>query len=559
MLQVRPPRGVGRTAAALCFLLLLGAQFFAERAPAFNVKKVESSVYKVYTWRFNAKKGMGSGTGFLVSGHRTLITNYHVVADGEKYFVGYRDGQLGRLIEARVIERRAHIDLAVLEAYEDLPGEPLALGEYEPEKLANVVAVGFPGAAEVKEDPKVRSLPELLQAMREPSGFDPTITPGTVSRIYSATNAVLNEQQVLNARTVQHNAAINPGNSGGPLLDACTTVIGVNSFFPKGAQGVFFSIHAREVIRFLNELNIPYRRVDSPCLTSSLSASAGLLLPFLIGMSAMLALAALVFALRHQRNPLGAIGHYAGRLNELGKVAELASKFAPRGWSAVCDVASLQAVGGGSAYTLEDGKPMSVGRSKSSAIVLNDDTVSMSHARLIFDKAEQCVTVMDLGSSNGTFLNGARVATAEAHPGDALRFGTAEFRVAAGAARVATAAPVRPDAPRGWMLSGFDPAGRALQFELRPGSGRAGGGVERWTIGRDPARAQFVIEDNSVSGAHAEFTYRPAHGLALRDLGSTNGTRVNGEVLGVRTLELSDAGQEIAFGIAKLRLSRLLS
>ena len=47
--------------------------------------------------------------------------------------------------------------------------------------------------------------------------------------------------------------------------------------------------------------------------------------------------------------------------------------------------------------------------------------------------------------------------------------------------------------------------------------------------------------------------------MALRDLGSTNGTRVNGEVLGVRTLELSDAGQEIAFGIAKLRLSRLLS
>jgi hypothetical protein len=94
--------------------------------------------------------------------------------------------------------------------------------------------------------------------MREPSGFDPTITPGTVSRIYSATNAPLGEQQLLNARTVQHNSAINPGSSGGPLFDACTAVIGVNSFYAKGAQGVFLSIHAAEVTRLLRELKIRY-------------------------------------------------------------------------------------------------------------------------------------------------------------------------------------------------------------------------------------------------------------------------------------------------------------
>ena len=388
--------------------------------------------------------------------------------------------------------------------------------------------------------------------MKEPSGFDPTITPGTVSRIYSATNAALSDQQVLNARTVQHNAAINPGNSGGPLFDACTAVVGVNSFFPKGAQGVFFSIHAGEVIRFLHELNIHYK-VAGHCLTSSLSGGSGLALPLLISLAVILAAAALVFALKSPANPLGAIGHYAARFSELRKMPHIANRIVPRGWSAVSDVLSLQPVRGGAAHTLGGGKPLVVGRGKACAIVLDDDTVSLTHARLTFNRKEQCVLVNDLNSSNGTFLNEARIATAEARPGDLLRFGATEFRLAAGAATGARAAV------QGWMLSGFDPAGRALQFELRPGGRDADKSGERWIIGRDPGRARFVIDDSSVSGAHAELAYLPAHGLSLRDLGSTNGTRLDGEALGGRTVQLGDSGHEIAFGEAKLRLSRLLA
>ena len=116
---------------------------------AFDVKKIEASVYKIYTMR---KKGIGTGTGFLVNGRRILVTNFHVVAEGEKYFIGYRDGRDGKLVEARVVERRGNIDLAVLETYEDLPGRALMLGDFEPEKLTNVVAVGYPGAADVKQD-----------------------------------------------------------------------------------------------------------------------------------------------------------------------------------------------------------------------------------------------------------------------------------------------------------------------------------------------------------------------------------------------------------------------
>jgi pSer/pThr/pTyr-binding forkhead associated (FHA) protein len=211
---------------------------------------------------------------------------------------------------------------------------------------------------------------------------------------------------------------------------------------------------------------------------------------------------------------------------------------------------ALQPTGGGRGYALDDGRAVVVGRGEESEIAIEDDTVSASHARLELDATGQRVSVTDLGSSNGTFLNGSRVSSARAKAGDLLRFGTVEFRLAAGA---------RAQPGRGWLLSGRDGAGRALQFELRPraANGGAGEATTTWRFGRDRSRVQFVIDDSSVSGTHAEIAYAPRQGLTLRDLGSTNGTKVDGKALGGRTIPLDDAGQEIAFGAATLRLSRL--
>jgi len=114
-----PRSGLGGRICACLFAVgvLLTAIAHVSGATAFDVKKIETSVYKIYTMR---KKGIGTGTGFLVNGRRILVTNFHVVAEGEKYFVGYRDGREGKLVEARVVERRANTDLAVLETYEDM-------------------------------------------------------------------------------------------------------------------------------------------------------------------------------------------------------------------------------------------------------------------------------------------------------------------------------------------------------------------------------------------------------------------------------------------------------
>jgi pSer/pThr/pTyr-binding forkhead associated (FHA) protein len=219
----------------------------------------------------------------------------------------------------------------------------------------------------------------------------------------------------------------------------------------------------------------------------------------------------------------------------------------------------LQPAAGGRNYALDSARTMVVGRGHKSQIVIDDDTVSSTHARLQMSPQGDRVTITDLNSSNGTYLNGSRITSAQAEVGDVVRFGTAEYRLAAGSA-APISAPPRGGVDRGWMLSGFDPAGKALQFELRPmvENGSAGEAETTWIFGRDRSRSQFVIDDSSVSGAHAEITYVPHQGLSLRDLGSTNGTRLDGERLGNSAVPLDETGQEITFGAAKLRLSRLV-
>jgi pSer/pThr/pTyr-binding forkhead associated (FHA) protein len=535
-----------RSGAVLLALALLAGTLPAVggRAQTFDIKKVEPSVYKI----FATPKGT-TGTGFLVSGKRTVVTNFHVVDKNNEFVVIYRIGRDVQVVPARVVGTKPHLDLAVLRTDRDLPGMALTLAEFEPDKLTSIVTVGFPAAADDAVKGRPTTVPELIQRLRDPTSLDATVTTGVVSRMTSA------ESATLNARTVQHNAAINPGNSGGPLFDQCANVVGVNTLVALHSQGLFFSIHSAEVLRVLREFGIEFAAAKTPCAAAADSARSGLLLPVLIGMSALLALVALVLAVRSGAR-LGGVGPYVDRLTRMRVPLDRFTRrpSVPPAASAngrgPAGPLSLQSTGGRGTHPLEEGSALVVGRAAESGIVIDDDTVSASHARLEIDAAGERVSVTDLGSSNGTFLNGSRVSSARAKAGDVLRFGEAEFRLAAGA---------RGRAERGWLLSGRDTAGRALQFELRPrmANGSAGEAVTTWRIGRDRARVEFVIDDNSVSGTHAEIAYAPRQGLTLRDLGSTNGTKVDGKALGSRAVPLSDAGQEIVFGAARLRLSRL--
>ena len=74
--------------------------------------------------------------------------------------------------------------------------------------------------------------------------------------------------------------------------------------------------------------------------------------------------------------------------------------------------------------------PLRIGREPSNGLRLGDETVSRFHAELSLRGGVW--TLRDLGSANGTCVNGRRVtSTAVVQPGDQVSFGRLSFRLAA--------------------------------------------------------------------------------------------------------------------------------
>jgi len=78
-------------------------------------------------------------------------------------------------------------------------------------------------------------------------------------------------------------------------------------------------------------------------------------------------------------------------------------------------------------FELRPGMPMVLGRALNSDLPVLDPTISRRHAELTADATG--IGVRDLGSSNGTFVAGARVTTARLAGGDHITFGKVHFEV----------------------------------------------------------------------------------------------------------------------------------
>ncbi len=185
----------------------------------------------------------------------------------------------------------------------------------------------------------------------------------------------------------------------------------------------------------------------------------------------------------------------------------------------------------GAAYELND-EIVSIGRGSKNGIVVQDNEVSREHCRLIRLMADY--EVMDLGSSNGTYVNGARVeGTRLLQPGFLIELGdsitfeyerppiaeaTAEHQQALvhTGEHTREGSELEPDLyPYLVLTHGPDP-GHVYPLE--------GGKI---TIGRDLTNT-IVILFPEVSRFHAQLV-RSGDTFVLEDLGSTNGTMVSGE------------------------------
>jgi hypothetical protein len=86
----------------------------------------------------------------------------------------------------------------------------------------------------------------------------------------------------------------------------------------------------------------------------------------------------------------------------------------------------VEVVLGDEKHPLEGRGPWTVGRSQESDIVINDPNVSRKHARI--SRADNGFIVEDLGSTNGTLLDGAPIDRERIEGGDELTFGQSTAR-----------------------------------------------------------------------------------------------------------------------------------
>lgn len=93
-------------------------------------------------------------------------------------------------------------------------------------------------------------------------------------------------------------------------------------------------------------------------------------------------------------------------------------------------------------YSLPETASVIVGRSPTSDFPIIDPTISRRHAQIL--RQDDKILVRDLGSSNGTYVNGVRVESAELKPGDLVTFGKVMFRLEELTRRSTPSKPVEP-------------------------------------------------------------------------------------------------------------------
>ncbi|WP_327074995.1 ATP-binding cassette domain-containing protein [Kitasatospora purpeofusca] len=168
-----------------------------------------------------------------------------------------------------------------------------------------------------------------------------------------------------------------------------------------------------------------------------------------------------------------------------------------------------------------------VGRDPTSEIVLDDPRVSWHHA--VLRASADHWQLEDVGSTNGTFADSRRIRSEEVGPGTRLRFGDAADGPSATFAGLPAAPPhaAAPAAPAPAPAERPSLVAPAVSGTFRRPSAvlRLPGRTVR--IGRAPDN-ELVLEDLVVSRHHAELRTLPDGGHEIVDLGSHNGTYLNG-------------------------------
>ncbi|MFF1833149.1 FHA domain-containing protein [Streptomyces sp. NPDC058231] len=251
----------------------------------------------------------------------------------------------------------------------------------------------------------------------------------------------------------------------------------------------------------------------------------------------------------------------------------------------------------GRTWTLDPSRPYTLGRDPQGDLTIDDARVSWRHATISW--AGRSWFIEDHGSTNGTYVQGRRIHQMEIGPGSAVHLGNADdgprLSFSAAAADVysgqgAQQAPVQqPQQGNAGWPGQQDPAAHQQQAWQQapqqpqvphqqgpvkpPAAGGPGGAAGTPPVYGDRSPTTFhqldlgrvmrigraldnelVVSDLQVSRHHAEFHATPDGRFEIRDLGSHNGTYVNGQPLSKSGSALIGPNDIVGVGHSTFRL-----
>lgn len=217
----------------------------------------------------------------------------------------------------------------------------------------------------------------------------------------------------------------------------------------------------------------------------------------------------------------------------------------------------------GRTWTLDASRSYTLGRDPQGDVVVDDARVSWRHATISWGGRSWVID--DHGSTNGTFVQGQRIHQMEIGPGTSVYLGNAtdgpRLNLSGAAAAVATPQAQPQQQPYaaqgagpGWAQQApaqtpeqqrYQAPAAAANIPPQQGSGAGAGApsvygdrspttFHQFSLGRvmrigRALENELVVSDLQVSRHHAEFHATPDGRFEIRDLGSHNGTYVNGQ------------------------------
>ncbi|MCF7805627.1 MAG: DegQ family serine endoprotease [Candidatus Marinimicrobia bacterium] len=196
--------------------------------------QLKNSPFEEFFDRFGPREEFRTralGSGVIVSDDGYILTNHHVISQGEEIMVKLKDG---REFQAEEVKSDPMTDIAVVKIdADDLPA--IQIGNSEELKVGEwVLAIGSPFSEQLQH----------------------TVTAGIVSA-KGRTDVMRRRNRDLYEDFIQTDAAINPGNSGGALVNLYGQLVGINTAIATrsgGNQGVGFAIPINMATRIMNDL-----------------------------------------------------------------------------------------------------------------------------------------------------------------------------------------------------------------------------------------------------------------------------------------------------------------